>query len=188
MVSTPKYLLPKHLIRNPHRIMIFIDGENAANGYQRLLQSQGLSPDKHALHIEDVAFWPAMLKCSRDNLSDGIKRIYCFTSAPGSQDERHGIEDKIKAYRIESPHVFHRPRGRRSKRVDISLATEMLLQGTRDNYDVAVLVTGDEDFVPVVEAVKSLGKIVVLWSFSEGLSTALRRAADHFADFDQMFI
>jgi uncharacterized LabA/DUF88 family protein len=48
---------------------------------------------------------------------------------------------------------------------------------------VAVLVTGDGDYLPVVEEVKRFGKRVVLAFFEHseaGLSPELRRAADEF--------
>jgi len=50
--------------------------------------------------------------------------------------------------------MFYRSRNRRSKRVDSTLATDMRTHAHRKNYDIAVLVAGDEDYVPLVEAVK----------------------------------
>jgi uncharacterized protein (TIGR00288 family) len=81
---------------------------------------------------------------------------------------------------IEAPRVFPRRRSGRSKRVDITLATEMLLHAHRKNYDIAILVGGDEDYVPLVEAVKSEGRRVALWALESGLSSALRKSADHY--------
>ena len=60
------------------------------------------------------------------------------------------------------------------------MATEMLTHAHRKNFDVAVLVAGDEDYVPLVEAVKREGQQLVLWFVEDGLSDSLRAAADHF--------
>ena len=47
----------------------------------------------------------------------------------------------------------------------------MLSHAFRDNYEVAVLVAGDGDYVPVVQEVQRLGKIVFVWFFeNEGLN------------------
>ena len=72
--------------------------------------------------------------------------------------------------------------GRGSKQVDISLAVEMLSHAHRGNYDAAVLVAGDGDYVPLVDAVAAAGRRVFLWFVKDGLSAVLRRRVDHFYD------
>jgi uncharacterized LabA/DUF88 family protein len=64
----------------------------------------------------------------------------------------------------------------------------MLLHAARKNYEVAILIAGDEDYVPLVEAVKSEGRRVYVWAVSNGLSPALRRAADHFNLLDELLL
>jgi uncharacterized LabA/DUF88 family protein len=56
-----------------------------------------------------------------------------------------------------------------------------------DNYDVAILVAGDGDYVPLVRAVKGEGARVHVWAFSSGLSPKLKMEADHFVALDQFF-
>lgn len=58
----------------------------------------------------------------------------------------------------------------------------MLTNAHRDNYDHVVLVAGDEDFLPVVEAVQYEGKRVTLWFVQNGLSQKLQSRADYFYD------
>lgn len=58
----------------------------------------------------------------------------------------------------------------------------MLTQAHRKNFDIAVLVAGDEDYVPLVEAVMAEGCRVWLWFVSEGLSPALKRTVDYYKD------
>ncbi len=54
----------------------------------------------------------------------------------------------------------------------------------KNNYDIAILVAGDDDYVPLVRAIKEEGRRIILWFFegSKGLSKALRREADYFFD------
>src|SRR5262245_52159773 len=47
---------------------------------------------------------------------------------------------------------------RQQKEVDVLLAVDMLNHGFRQNFDRAVLVTGDLDFKPVVESLVQLGR------------------------------
>ncbi len=49
------------------------------------------------------------------------------------------------------------------KAVDVKLACDMLI--LRDIYDVAIIVSGDQDYVPAVEIVKDSGKEVINVSF-----------------------
>jgi len=62
----------------------------------------------------------------------------------------------------------------------------MFTHAHRRNYDIAVLVAGDEDYLPLVEAVKGEGRQVVLWFVQDGLSAALQRSADHFWDLGKL--
>lgn len=60
----------------------------------------------------------------------------------------------------------------------------MLSHAHRKNYDVAILVAGDDDYVPLVRAIKAEGCRVVLWFFqdSAGLSQNLVNECDYFFD------
>ena len=84
--------------------------------------------------------------------------------------------------------VYQGRPNRRSKRVDITLATDMLLHATRNNYDIAVLVAGDEDYVPLVEAVQGEGRGVHVWAVPDGLSPRLKHAADEYYDLSQGYL
>jgi uncharacterized LabA/DUF88 family protein len=48
---------------------------------------------------------------------------------------------------------------------------------------MAILVAGDEDYIPLVKAVMSEGRRVVLWFVEDGLSPKLVNAVDHYFDF-----
>ena len=49
------------------------------------------------------------------------------------------------------------------KAVDVMLATDMIM--LRDIYDCAILVSGDQDYVPAVKRIKDAGKIVINVAF-----------------------
>jgi uncharacterized LabA/DUF88 family protein len=64
----------------------------------------------------------------------------------------------------------------------------MLTHAARKHYDIAVLVEGDEDYVPLVRAVKGEGARVHVWFLSDGLSPQLRHEADYFVDLDHILL
>jgi hypothetical protein len=107
-----------------------------------------------------------------------------YTSVVGTSDAVKATED-ILAGIMFNPVVFKKPKGTEStKIVDITIAKDMLLHCYQDNYDVAILVSADADFVPVIEAVKRMGKRVCVASFRDALGNSgdLRRAASHYED------
>jgi uncharacterized LabA/DUF88 family protein len=67
---------------------------------------------------------------------------------------------------------------RRQKEVDVLLAVDMLTHAHNDNMTHAILVTGDLDFRPVVEAVVWQGVFVQIWYEQSTASKELLRAAD----------
>jgi uncharacterized LabA/DUF88 family protein len=77
------------------------------------------------------------------------------------------------------------PEGFIEKGVDILLATDMLSLAYRDAYDTAILVSGDSDYIPVVEMVQQLGKRVENASFKKTSSYELRKVCDDFILLDK---
>ena len=58
------------------------------------------------------------------------------------------------------------------KRVDVSIAVDMVVKAHMDEYDVAYLLSADGDFVPAVSAVKKLRKRVFAASPASGRELA----------------
>ena len=64
---------------------------------------------------------------------------------------------------------------RTEKRVDTQLVADMIHFAAVNAYDVAILLSGDQDFAPAVDAVNALGKRVYLATWPEhGVSKELR--------------
>jgi uncharacterized LabA/DUF88 family protein len=64
------------------------------------------------------------------------------------------------------------------KGVDLALGVDMVSHAARNMYDVAILVSGDGDFVEAVRAVKDLGKHVEVAAFPDGLAKRLQQTSD----------
>jgi len=139
------------------RAMIFVDGENLAIRYGSLLKQRNVEPRAHVTSIPNTVAWSPRLNGPTPGA--GIIRRYYYTSVPGDNQALAQAEQQIKAAGIEAPRVFRKDKTKGSKRVDISLATDMLLHASRKHYDIAVLVAGDEDYVPLVRAVQGEGRV-----------------------------
>ncbi|MFH0970314.1 MAG: NYN domain-containing protein [Candidatus Diapherotrites archaeon] len=66
----------------------------------------------------------------------------------------------------------------KEKGIDILLVTDMVKGAFQDRYDIALLASGDADFVPAVDLVQSLKKSVVNLHFYAGSSSELRNACN----------
>lgn len=172
------------IVETSARAMVFVDGENLAVRYGAMLRSKATDPPPHVSYEPDVLVWSSSF--NKVCVHGGVVRKHYYTSVSGDDRLLAEIQEKLKLVGIEAPRVFKKVKGRRSKRVDISLATDMLTHAFRKNYDIAVLVAGDEDYVPLVEAVMREGRRVLLWFVEDGLSPVLRRTADHYADIGEV--
>jgi uncharacterized LabA/DUF88 family protein len=164
--------------------MVFVDGENLAIRYGALLKERQALPASHIIYEPDVFVWSVALNnvCVRQK----VVRKYYYTCAQGDAERLQALNDKLRAAHIEAPYVFKKDKRKGSKRVDIQLAVDMLTQASRKSYQTVVLIAGDEDYVPLVEAVKLEGPLVVVWSVKSGLSDSLRRSADYYADIGEI--
>ena len=66
---------------------------------------------------------------------------------------------------------------------DVGIAVDAIKTST--NLDVIVLVSGDGDYVPLVDYLKEHGKRVEVLAFGKSTSSKLREAADEFIDLSE---
>ncbi len=171
--------------------MLFVDGENFTIRGQEFAASQGKGFDRGTHYEPHVFLWIPNIAAQQliyfgghIPMEGSALRAHYYTSTTGNDEKRRKVHRALWNLGF-TPNVFTKPSGTQSKGVDIKLTTDMLAHAFRGNYDVAVLITGDGDFVPVVEEVKRLGKNVIVASFNNGLNPGLQLAADAFVSLDQ---
>jgi uncharacterized LabA/DUF88 family protein len=169
------------------KYMLFVDGENLAIRYKNVLAESGLVAETHIKHLENLYVWSKHAN-RRNHEQVALIRSYFYTCAKGDTAKIESIEDDLIQLGISDPRVFKKNNNRKSKRVDITLATDMLSHAYNDNYDIAVLVAGDEDYVPLVQEIKRKGKQVALWFFESGLSRHLKNECDLFFDISEILL
>lgn len=178
---------------------MFVDGENLTIRAQHFAKDKGIPLREGPYYMRDVLIWlPEMLGTRTLLVSErgpeelqrlGV-RAYYYTSTTGSTDVVATVKQTLW-HAGSQPVVFQKPRNRHTtKGVDIALTTDLLSNAYRDNYDAAVLIAGDGDYVPLVEEVKRLGKVVHVWFFfakGAGLSPELRLSSDVCWPMDDVF-
>lgn len=176
--------------------MLFVDGENLTIRAQKIAAENGIVlAERHSHYVKDYLIWlnsgpgTAQIFQSRNRLLDYAVRAYFYTSVVGDEQFLDAVRNQLRGLGFD-PIVFKKDSAqKKTKGVDIALTKDMLSHAFRNNYQTAILVAGDGDYVPLVEEVKRLGKRVYVWFFaSEGLNPALRLAADQFFDITGIFI
>ena len=116
-----------------------------------------------------------------------ITGMYAFCSAMHVH-EQNSFYGYLKGLGYELDIRESCPETRGQKEVDVSMALKIQHHAHKDDYDVAIIVSGDRDFSPAVEAVHSLGKTVEVASFQDRFSNSLKGKADAFIILDELCI
>jgi len=110
-------------------------------------------------------------------------RLYCYGSYTGAEREAfNAFKERLKSLRDVEIYLVERSRGEREKGIDVRLAVDMLVHAAWNNYDVAILVSGDADFEPLVRRVRDLGKKVYITFYPYAIAETLKDASDGLID------
>jgi uncharacterized LabA/DUF88 family protein len=158
------------------RIMIFVDGSNLYHSLKNYFRRTDIDIGK---------FCQKLLEKRR------LVRIYYYNARVGLREEPERYHDQQKFFAgIDAIPYCELRLGRLvynnwpaappyEKGVDIQLATDMITHSYKNNYDTAILVAGDNDFVGAIQAVKDNGKNLEVALFGkERTSMQLRKVAD----------
>ena len=158
------------------RMMIFIDGSNLYHYLKNYFRRTDIDMGK---------FCQKLLEKRR------LIRIYYYNAEVGRKEEPERYKDQQKFFAGVTAIPYCELRLGRlvynnwpnsppyEKGVDIQLATDMITHSFKNNYEVAVLVAGDNDYVGALQAVKDNGKNVEVALFGkERTSMQLRKVAD----------
>ncbi|KAL7541340.1 hypothetical protein ACHAXR_011966 [Thalassiosira sp. AJA248-18] len=118
-----------------------------------------------------------------------IARVMVFTSAKKDTDP-NSIRMRMFREMANANFDVHMMEtvGQGEKCVDIQLAVEMLHYATVPNaYDVAILLSGDKDFVPALVRTRQKGKQVCITSMRAGCNRVLYESP-HIRDYDVVWL
>ncbi|WP_293444758.1 NYN domain-containing protein [Persephonella sp.] len=171
----------KVVYRYPNeRVVIFIDGGNMFHATNAL---------KIKINYKKLV---EILRKDR-----WLLRAYFYTGIPSGdlpKDVREQLRKQMGflkelqnlGIKVKTMPLKKTPEGYIEKGIDILIATDMISLAFKNAYDTVVLVSGDSDFVPVVEKIQELGKRVENASFKKTSSYELRRVCDEFILLDNI--
>lgn len=157
-------------------------------------------------HPKAKFFWDSTIlnQVFNSNLMHLAARAVYFTSLSGDDNEFFEANRLIRDVRFE-PYVVREKRGlvrqranvlkqeqviEKAKGVDIALAARMLEDAYHGNYTDCVLFTSDIDYLPVIEAVRRMGKRVYVVGSGDGLGEQSKfwYVPDQFIDIGKAFM
>lgn len=205
MAPFPDYPTEQELARmisgyviDPHmrRWMQFVDGENFTIRAENLAKKKNIRLEEGNFYLRDVFVWIPKWKATQAPIADipvplqpHAIRSYYYTSVVGDTDKLLEVRQYLWNLGFH-PEVFKKEGGR-SKGVDITLAKDMLWHAFFNHYDAALLIAGDGDYIPLVNDLKRLGKVIYVAFFAElpesGLNQNLPLASDRFLQIDDFF-
>jgi uncharacterized protein (TIGR00288 family) len=185
------------------RLMVFVDGENLAIRYKNMIVDRTIKDKKGVEktlkarkprldgveYKKDTLIWHETFT-SGCQLHEIIRATY-YTYVTGDSDEVERVKSVINSLRFSkhqksvlpdtlTPCVFKKEGFSKGKGVDIQMTVDILNHVYRNNVDTILILSGDGDYLPVIEEVKRHGKQCWVYAFSSGLSSQLKYAADRF--------
>ena len=164
--------------------MVFIDG-----GYLRALCKGYFGKDAIHFSIFLTDLIGHFNTLERYPFQANLVRMYYYDAIV--VDKKHAEYDAQKEY-FEKPEFDDCPhltirlgelvessnKGFKQKGVDTMMAIDALTKAYLDQYDVAIFLVGDRDFIPLIDAVKEAGKKALFIADPQSCSKELRRHFD----------
>jgi len=168
------------------RVMIFIDGSNLYHSLKNIFGRTDL----------DIGRFCRKLLGRRR-----LVRIYYYNARVGRKEEPERYRHQQQFFTSVNAVPYLELRLGRlvytnwpnvppyEKGIDVQLTTDMLTHSFKNNYDVAILVGGDNDFVGALQSVKDNGKHVEVALFGKmGSSWQLRQVSDRVVTINKSFL
>lgn len=183
---------------SPRRWMLFVDGENFTFRAQEFARQQNLTLEPGRYYLPDTFIWLPKWGARRSlippmapiSIEASAVRAYYYTSVVGDDQRIKSVEKSLWENGFQAKVFKKQKQQAKTKGVDIALATDFLSNAFANNYDVAVLIAGDADYIPMVNEVKRLGKLVYVVFFhgkNLGLSVDLHLASDQLLNISNTF-
>lgn len=157
------------MIKHPdQRIGVFVDAQNMYHSAKNLFNSR--------VNFKEV------LKEATANRKLITAIAYVITSP--TKEESPFFEALEKSgFKIKTKDLQIFPGGAKKADWDVGIAMDAIKLSTR--LDVVILVSGDGDYVPMVEYLQNHGLQVEIIAFGESCSKNLKEIADDFIDLSQ---
>lgn len=161
-------------MKQPNRTGVFVDVQNVQETFER--QGKEVRYDAIIRHI-----------LTTGNREKETCKFVAFVPYRRDDERRQRLIDALsfQGYRVVSKPVRERPDGTIKANMDIEITLEILSMS--ESLDEIVLVTGDGDFVALVDWLSKRGKRVISVGLGRGFtSVELIRACDEYINLDEI--
>ncbi len=153
--------------------MIFIDLRNIV---------KSVSADSKYSKVDYVS----LVRCLKGPRKLIAAYVFDSKGAIDATDKSKRFHDylRYKGFRVIARDSYD-PDQNVQKEVDVAMAVQMVTHAYKNNYDVAVVVSGDRDFIPAIQEVQAAGKRVEVAAFSTSKSEEMERQCDFYHNLDK---
>ncbi len=151
------------MIQPPRRVIVYIDGFNLYFGLRDMQW-------KNCYWLDYPRFASVLTKNITDSILVNTKYFTARIKSP--QDKAKRQSNYLDALELRGniqiiPGDYKEEKfncsgcGRinfiqKEKQTDVGIAVELMMDAYRDNFDVAILISGDSDLIPAIKAVKEI--------------------------------
>jgi uncharacterized LabA/DUF88 family protein len=166
------------------RVMIFIDGSNLYHNLQSNFSKTSLDYREFSLRLTGSDRELVRTYYYNSPL-DQTKNPQAYTAQQKFFSNLYKTPDlEVRLGRLQT-----KADGTKTEKgVDVKIAVDMIAKAYKNHYDVAVLISGDADFVEVVKEVKDYAKHVELVTFPKQPCYHLRKHCDRIIELDIAFM
>ncbi len=163
--------------------MMFVDGENLTIQGQKVAKAEGVELMEGPFYQPDTFLWVpepthsgflrTLAGSSPLSVPSPIQSHY-YTSVVGNDGKLQSLNRKVREAGFK-PHIFKKPsKKEKSKGVDISLARDLLVHGFEGGFSYALLIAGDQDYLPLLQELQQRRLAVFVSFFENGLGPKWR--------------
>lgn len=170
------------------RVAVFIDYQNAYRSARAAFHDHPFDPHWYG-QIHPLAFGALIVRLSADS-DRHLAQVLVYRGLPSSSKDPKGYgaaRRQISAWKaLPRTHVTQRPlryprdypaSKPEEKGIDVQIAIDFVMMAVRAEYDVGILMSGDTDLLPALEAVGQLPHVnaeVAAWWTPWGDARRLR--------------
>lgn len=158
---------------NDEKVMLFIDGSNLFHGIRR-----------KAVRINYEKLQNKLV-----NSRNLIQSYYFCSVHPRPKQSQIDFLTRLRdiGYEVKDYKLRETPEGvLKEKGVDVGLVIEFLVQAFNRNFDVGIIVSGDEDYKGAIGEAKRFGRKIEIAAFNETINADFRRSGNLFISLDDI--